>query len=111
MKLLFLIILSTSFSYAGTCTWYELTGKIIDTGKGMSIMIAEKSLSERKLPFYFELMNKLAPYSKVYVTGMFLLSDKEIVAIKEITEVIPDPLTRNQRTEMKKLKDEACPKN
>lgn len=115
--ILWILLLSlSSFVHAKKCALYELSGTVVLTKAGMSLIVAKKTLSEKNLPVYFKLSNEFAPYVDRFVKGTFIIEDKnlvsgdQIIGIKSISDAVPDPLNQNQNTTSKKLKDEPCPK-
>lgn len=84
---------------------------------GYELIVAEKTLSEKKLPFATEVQMKVVPYVDHYIQGTFVINKKEpltgvtVLQINELKDAVPDPLNQNQNTTMKKIKDTACPKN
>lgn len=117
MKLLLITLcLYSAQSFSKTCSVYELKGKVVLEKTGLFLVVAEKTLSEKKLPVYLTLQDKFAPYVDHYISGTFVLPKKtfmsgdQIFGVRNIQDAVSDPLNQNQDTVEKKLKDETCPK-
>jgi hypothetical protein len=105
-----LILISFSVSAEKSCALYELSGHVVLEKSGMILLIAKKTMSEKKLSVAVEQQSPLMPYVDRYITGTFIVSGNKILAAKKVTDAIPDPLNQNQQSTSKKLKDEKCPK-
>lgn len=109
MKKYCFIIFFLSFSVSAQvpCQKWELKGWVKEKDHDLHLVIAEKTMSQKILPVYFEASPKLAPYKNRYVKVLVEIKDKTLNTNSEIRKVIsvkedvPDPLNQNAKSEMK----------
>ena len=112
-----LFFMSFRSDASSKCSIYELKGTVKVIDSQLQLFVAEKTLSEMKLPIFYTAGPSFSPYVNQYIFGEFVLdaedamSGVQILNVKKIQNVIPDPLNQNQATTMKKKGEISCPKN
>lgn len=104
-----LLSLITSNSLARECSLHEIKGRVVSFKDHLEIVLAEKSVSEKR--FRIPLMEepRFAPYVGSDVKGLFVLELQKIVFIESFNRDFPDPAQDNKHSYMKKIKVTKCP--
>lgn len=106
----FLCLISFSVSAHTACQKWELRGWVRVKANDLHLVVAEKTMSQKSLPVYFEASPKLVPYKHRYVKVQVEIKDKDlrpdsqIQKVLSVKEDVPDPLNQNAESEMKCLR-------
>lgn len=112
---LMMLLISTTL-HAGDCSVYELKGTVKVIENDLHLMVAEKTGSELDLLIPIMIQTEFSPYVNKFSAGTFIVEGKDIQTRKKILSVqkidfaVPDPLSQNQATSFKKIKEVVCPK-
>lgn len=92
------------------CALVMMKGHVRMDEKGTYLVVAEKTMSEKRHHVRIKVQDRLAPYLDQFVSGEFIVSEGKILQVKKV-EIRPyDPLYQNEQASYKKIKDEKCPK-
>ncbi len=109
MRFAILAFLISVPAFAETCMQMNLKGHVRLDKTKMNLVVAEKTMSERKLTIELTTQHKLSPYINHYVNLKAIVKQNVVLVVEEVADDIRDPLNQNQNTELKKLKDVKCP--
>jgi hypothetical protein len=101
-----LLFLITTNLFAADCSLYELQGDV-DLESHVSLTVNKGAKSQKVFRFTHDIRFEMGPYIKKTVRGSFVTKDLEILKIKDVKTVVPDPLHHFQ--EMVFLKKVPCP--
>lgn len=104
------ILFSTNILAQEKCALVIMKGHVRMDKNGTYLVVAEKTKAERKHLVKMETQDRFAPYLNHFVSGEFIISDKNILGVEKIDHTTFDPLMLNEAGSYKKLKDEKCPK-
>lgn len=109
------LLFSTTL-FAGDCSVYELRGTVKAIKYDLHLIVAERTGSELDLLIPVMIQTEFSPYVNKFVAGTFTVEGKEIqtrnkiLGVQKIDFAVPDPLSQNQATSFKKIKEVVCPK-
>ena len=109
------LLLSLSLYASDNCSRLELSGSILRFENELELVVAQKTLSEKKLKIPYQIQLSFSPYVDKFIKGIFitegdsLLSGQKILKVEKIDIDSPDPLNQNEKNAFKKLKGVKCP--
>ena len=113
--LILTLLIPLSIHASESCSKVELRGSIIRVENDLELVIAQKTLSEKKLKIPYQIQLSFSPYVDKFIKGIFitegdsLLSGQKILKVEKIDIDSPDPLNQNEKNTFKKLKGVKCP--
>lgn len=111
----FNLLLSLSLHASDSCSKYELSGSVIRVDNDLELVVAQKTLSEKKLKIPYQIQLSFSPYVGKFIKGVFmtegdsLLSGQRILKVESIDIDSIDLLNQNETNSFKKLKGIKCP--
>lgn len=109
MKYLGVFLFISVPAFADVCSQVEIKGTVRTDKVDMHLVMASKTMSQKKYEVYGPIQSKLSPYINHYVKIKGVLKKDELVDIDDVADDVADPLNQNQSSELKKLKEIKCP--
>ncbi len=112
--LTFIAVFITNMTWAKTCEVYDLRGFVRVQNNELSLVIAEKTGSQKQLPVFFKTRPRFSPYVNRFIQGRFVLESElqtnvKILKVFKIEDAVFDPLRQNEANTTQKIAGAECP--